>query len=59
MLNELFFLFFKKHQLLENAYFFDYFEEFNIFSDKKRVQKILDAKSTEEIFNVFINSVDN
>ena len=31
----------------------------NIFSDKKRVQKILDAKSTEEIFNVFINSVDN
>lgn len=30
----------------------------NIFSDKERIQKILDATSTEEIFNIFINSVD-
>lgn len=29
----------------------------NIFSDEKKVQKILDAVSTEEIYNLFISSV--
>ncbi len=30
----------------------------NIFSDNCRVNKILDATSTKEIFDIFVNSVD-